>query len=99
MYSRFVGLEDAVSRSQEIADRIDMQLGERKLYPVYRPPEGRTDIQYLRDLCRERMHERYGEELTEAHWKRLDYELSVIESKGYASYFLIVWDFVEFARR
>ncbi len=99
MYSRFIGLEDAVSRSQEIADRIDMQLGERKLYPVYRPPEGRTDIQYLRDLCRDRMHERYGEELTEAHWKRLDYELSVIESKGYASYFLIVWDFVEFARR
>ncbi len=45
------------------------------------------------------MHERYGDELTEGHWKRLEYELSVIESKGYASYFLIVWDFVEFSRR
>ena len=99
MYSRFPGLEDSVARSQEIADRIDMQLGERKLYPVFRPPDQKTDIQYLRDLCRDRMYERYGDELTEAHWKRLDYELSVIESKGYASYFLIVWDFVEFARR
>jgi DNA polymerase-3 subunit alpha len=99
MYGRFPGLEDAVARSQEIADRVDMQLGDRKLYPVFRPPNGKTDIQYLRDLCRDRMYERYGEELTDAHWKRLDYELSVIESKGYASYFLIVWDFVEFARR
>lgn len=82
MYDRFPGLEDAVARSQEIADRVDMQLGDRKLYPVFRPPNGKTDIQYLRDLCRDRMYERYGDELTDAHWKRLDYELSVIESKG-----------------
>jgi DNA polymerase III subunit alpha len=99
MYGIFTGLEDAVARSQEIADRIDIQLGERKLYPVFRPPENKTDIEYLRELCDVRMHERYGDELTDAHWKRLEYELSVIESKGYASYFLIVWDFVEFSRR
>jgi DNA polymerase-3 subunit alpha len=99
MYQRFPGLEDAVARSQEIADRVDIQLGDRKLYPVFRPPNGKSDIQYLRDLCADRMHERYADELTDAHWKRLEYELSVIESKGYASYFLIVWDFVEFARR
>ncbi len=99
MYTRFPGLEDAVARSQEIAERVDIQLEERKLYPVYRPPNQQTDIDYLRDLCHERMHERYGQELTDAHWKRLEYELSVIESKGYASYFLIVWDFVEFSRR
>ncbi|MFM7830237.1 MAG: hypothetical protein ACKPJD_00490, partial [Planctomycetaceae bacterium] len=82
-----------------IADRVDIQLGDRKLYPVFRPPDQKTDIQYLKDLCNERMYERYGDELTPQHWKRLEYELSVIESKGYASYFLIVWDFVEFARR
>ncbi|MCA9061720.1 MAG: DNA polymerase III subunit alpha [Planctomycetaceae bacterium] len=99
MYTIFNGLEDAVARSQEIADRVDIQLGERKLYPVFRPPDQKTDIQYLKELCNERMYERYGDELTEAHWKRLEYELSVIESKGYASYFLIVWDFVEFARQ
>jgi len=99
MYACFPGLDSAVARSQEIADRVDIQLGERKLYPVFRPPDQKTDTQYLKDLCHERMHERYGDELTEGHWKRLEYELSVIESKGYASYFLIVWDFVEFARR
>jgi DNA polymerase-3 subunit alpha len=99
MYACFPGLDHAVARSQEIADRVDIQLGDRKLYPVFRPPNQQTDIEYLKDLCHQRMHERYGDELTEGHWKRLEYELSVIESKGYASYFLIVWDFVEFARR
>ena len=99
MYSTFKGLEDAVARSQEIADRVDIQLHNRKLYPVFHPPENKTDVEYLKDLCKKRMYERYGDKLTEEHWKRLEYELSVIESKGYASYFLIVWDFVEFARR
>ncbi len=99
MYSTFSQLEDAVARSQEIADRVDIELHDRKLYPVFRPPEDKTDIDYLKELCHDLMHERYGEELTDAHWDRLNYELSVIESKGYASYFLIVWDFVEFARR
>ena len=99
MYATFTGLEDAVARSQEIADRVDIEMYDRKLYPVFRPPEGKTDIDYLRELCNERMYERYGDELTDAHWDRLKYELSVIEDKGYASYFLIVWDFVEFARR
>ena len=99
MYACFPGLDHAVARSQEIANRVNIELGDRKLYPVFRPPNQQTDIDYLRDLCKQRMYERYGEELTERHWKRLEYELSVIESKGYASYFLIVWDFVEFARR
>ncbi len=99
MYETFTGLEHAVSMSQEIADRVDIEMHDRKLYPVYRPPEGKKDIDFLRDLCNERMYERYADELTDAHWARLKYELSVIEDKGYASYFLIVWDFVEFARR
>lgn len=99
MYGNFPGLEDAVARSQEIADRVDIRLGDRKLYPVFRPPDNKTDIDYLKELCHQRMLERYGDELTDAHWKRLEYELSIIESKGYASYFLIVWDFVEFSRR
>ncbi|MFN8711128.1 MAG: DNA polymerase III subunit alpha, partial [Planctomyces sp.] len=99
MYSTFSGLEDAVARSQEIANRVDIQLGDRKLYPVFRPPDNKTDVDYLKELCHQRMYERYGDELTPEHWSRLEYELSVIESKGYASYFLIVWDFVEFARK
>lgn len=99
MYGNFPGLESAVSRSQEIAERVDIEMHDRKLYPVFRPPENKTDIDYLKELCNTRMYERYGDELTDAHWDRLKYELSVIEDKGYASYFLIVWDFVEFSRR
>ncbi|MEP3478034.1 MAG: DNA polymerase III subunit alpha [Fuerstiella sp.] len=99
MYGNFPGLESAVARSQEIAERVDIEIHDRKLYPVFRPPENKTDIDYLKELCNTRMHERYGDELTDAHWDRLKYELSVIEDKGYASYFLIVWDFVEFSRR
>jgi DNA polymerase-3 subunit alpha len=98
MYEAFPGLEDTVARSQEIADRVDIQLAERKLYPVFKPPENKTDIAYLRELCTQKMHERYRDEITDKHWERLDYELSVIEPKGYASYFLIVWDFVRFAK-
>ncbi len=97
MYEAFPGLEHAVARSQEIADRVDIQLEERKLYPVFRPPEGKTDVSYLRELCEEQLLLRY-ENITSQHRERLDYELSIIEQKGYASYFLIVWDFVRFAK-
>ena len=99
MYAAFPGQEAAVARSQEIADRVSIQIEPRKLYPVFRPPAGCTDIHYLRELCEQRLHKRYGETVTDEHWKRLEYELSVIEQKGYASYFLIVWDLVEFAKR
>lgn len=97
MYAAFPGMEDTVARSQEIADRVDIQLEERKLYPVFRPPEGKTDIDYLREICDEQLKLRY-DDITEAHHERLNYELSIIEEKGYASYFLIVWDFVRFAK-
>ena len=97
MYAAFPEHEDAVKRSQEIADRVDIQLEERKLYPVFRPPEGKKDIDYLREICDEQLVARY-DDITDDHQKRLDYELSIIEEKGYASYFLIVWDFVRFAK-
>ncbi len=58
MYGTFHGLEDAVARSQEIADRVDIQLHDRKLYPVFRPPENKTDIEYWRELCNYLMQER-----------------------------------------
>ena len=98
MYSAFPGFTDAVARSQEIADRVDIQLEENpKYYPVFRPPDQKTDTEYLRELCERRLVERYGDELTNAHRERLESELGVIEKMGYSSYFLIVWDFVVFA--
>ncbi|MEX0727944.1 MAG: DNA polymerase III subunit alpha [Planctomycetaceae bacterium] len=97
MYAAFPGLEEAVKITQEIADRVNIQLEERKHYPVFHPPEDKTDVQYLRELCDERLAERYGDDVTPEIRHRLEYELSVIEKMGYSSYFLIVWDFVRFA--
>ena len=99
MYDAFPGYDEAVKRSQEIADRVDIQLDlKSRHYPVFQPPEGKRDIEYLRELCYEGMIFRYGADgITDAHRERMDFELSVIEKMGYASYFLIVWDFVRFA--
>ncbi len=97
MYAAFPGNADAVAMTQEIADRvsIDLDLTTRH-FPVFAPPAGKTDAEYLRELCEERLSSRY-EEVTDAHRERLDIELGVVEKMGYASYFLIVWDFVRFA--
>ncbi len=98
MYAAFPDHADAVARTQEIADRVDIDIDLTvKHYPVFRPPGNKTDVEYLRELCEERLVSRYGDELTQAHRDRLDLELGVIEQMGYSSYFLIVWDFVRFA--
>ena len=99
MYEVFPDRHEAVKRSQEIADRCDIQLEKNpKYYPVFQPPRDLTDTQYLREVCEKAMAERYGDAATQAHHDRLDLELGVIEHMGYSSYFLIVWDFVEFAK-
>ncbi|GIW97326.1 MAG: DNA-directed DNA polymerase [Pirellulaceae bacterium] len=107
MYEHFVGLESAVARSQEIADSvdIDLELGKRH-FPVY-PLEKQVDPnQFLRELCIQGLKERYagdetmapGGELASHVMERLDRELGVIQRLGFANYFLIVWDFVRYAR-
>jgi DNA polymerase III subunit alpha len=99
MYEAFPGFEDAVARSQEIADRCDIQLDkDPKHYPVFQPPENKSDTEYLRELCEEAIPTRYSEGTPDGFRERLDYELSVIEKMGYSSYFLICWDFVRFAK-
>ena len=99
MYRLFPDFPDAVARSQEIADRVDIQLdfGKRH-FPAFAPPPGRTPEEFLRELCEQGMQERYGRNPSEAAAKRLDHELGIINRMGFASYFLIVWDFVRFAR-
>jgi len=107
MYAAFPGQEDAVRRSQEIADlvHIELELG-RRHFPVFTPPEGKKSEDFLRDLCLEGLKERYAHredrlkdgKLSEEVMNRLDRELDVINKLGFANYFLIVWDFVRFAR-
>jgi len=98
MYRLFPNQESAVQRSQEIADRCHIQLDFKKRhFPVYLPPEGKTPEQYLRELCRTGLHDRYGDNPTQAVLDRLEHELEIICRMGFASYFLIVSDFVRFA--
>lgn len=107
MYENFQGLEDAVARSQEIADTvdIDLELGKR-YFPVYQLDKKCTPDEYLREVCTLGLKQRYagneemlpGGELSEVAQARLDRELGVIERLGFANYFLIVWDFVKHSR-
>jgi DNA polymerase-3 subunit alpha len=99
MLRLFPEFPDAVARSQEIADGVDIHLDFKKRhFPVFTPPEGKKPEAYLRELCERGMRERYGDAPAETVTKRLDHELGIIEKMGFASYFLVVWDFVRFAR-
>ncbi len=89
---------EALENTQKIADRcqVEIEFGVTKL-PKYDVPDGWTSWEYLNKLCHEGLAERYqpvSEELT----SRLDYELSVIKTMGYVDYFLIVWDFIKYAK-
>ncbi len=107
MYEKFPGLEDAVSRSQEIANTVDIDLELGKYYfPNFDCPDEKTPIVYLRELCVKGLLERYeGDDeriidgqLSDEVIARLDRELGVIEKLNYPTYFLIVWDFVIHAK-
>jgi DNA polymerase-3 subunit alpha len=99
MYSMFPDHADAVKRSQEIADNVDIRLDFKKRhFPVFTPPQGTTPEEFLRELCLQGMRDRYGEALAPAVRERLEHELGIICRMGFASYFLIVWDFVRFAQ-
>ncbi len=99
MYAAFPTLGEAVARSQEIANRVDIQLDlTKRHFPVFKPPEQKTDVQYLRELCEAGLNWRYGDPPDQKYVDRLNFELAVIEKMGYSSYFLIVWDFARFAR-
>ncbi len=99
MYKLFPGpLADAVQRSQEIADGVCVQLDFKKRhFPVFTPPDQKKPEDYLRELCERGLRERYGDPPPQNAVDRLNHELNIISRLGFASYFLIVWDFVRFA--
>lgn len=89
---------EAVENTQRIADRchVDIEFGVTKL-PQFDVPEGYDSWSYLNKLCYDGLQERYGE-ADDALRERLDYELKVISDMGYVDYFLIVWDFINYAK-
>ena len=88
----------ALDNTQRIADRcsVEIEFGVTKL-PKYDVPSGYTSWEYLQKLCWEGLENRY-EELTEELKERLAYELDTIRNMGYVDYFLIVWDFIKYAK-
>jgi len=88
----------ACDNTVAIAERCNVELDLKTQHaPRFRPSDGSTPEDYLTRLCHEGARERYGE-ITDPIKERMDRELDVIESKGFASYFLIVWDFCNYAR-
>ena len=99
MYRLFPDYAAAVARTQEIADRVDIEIDfTKRHFPVFTPPASQSPEDYLRELCLVGLRERYGENPPATAAARLEHELGTINSMGFASYFLIVWDFVRFAR-
>ena len=99
MYRLFPDYGDAVARTQEIADAVDIRLDfTKKHFPVFKLPEGVYEDIYLRQLCEKGIRERYPEERQKKAFDRLTTELEVIRRMRFSAYFLIVWDFVKYAR-
>ncbi|MFO7152420.1 MAG: DNA polymerase III subunit alpha [Bacillota bacterium] len=95
----FPHLAEACDNTVRIAERCNVELEFGKVHlPRFEVPAGFTEDSYLEKLCYEGLRKRYTE-ITPEIKNRLDYELEVIKKMGYSSYFLIVWDFVNFARK
>ncbi len=99
MRALFPELPQAFENTQKIADRckVEFEFGVRKL-PNYPLPEGVDHFEYFKDECRKGLVERYGDNPDESLIKRLEYELSTINRMGFVDYFLIVADYVRYAK-
>lgn len=98
MNELFSYIPEAIENTQKIADRCKVEIEFGKLHlPEFNLPEGYTAPQYLRELCEKGFSERFGE--NEELRPRLSYELETIEKMGYVEYFLIVWDFINYAKQ
>ncbi|MGC8840336.1 MAG: DNA polymerase III subunit alpha [Candidatus Sumerlaeaceae bacterium] len=98
MYQIFREIPEACRETVAIAERCNVELQfQQKLLPIFKTPDGSTPEEYLRRLALEGLEARYGTP-TEEHFKRLELELNTICRMNLASYFLVVWDFVHYAK-
>ncbi|UCE49945.1 MAG: DNA polymerase III subunit alpha [Phycisphaerales bacterium] len=99
MRQLFAGAPEACDNTMAIAEHCNVEIDLKTRHaPRFEPSDGSTPEDYLTKLCHQGAKERYGE-ITEQIKARLDRELDVIESKGFAGYFLIVWDFCKYAHQ
>src|SRR4030042_135038 len=99
VYESFKYVPEAIENTVKIADEcnLEIELGNTKL-PYYAVPENYTTESYLRELCEKGLKRKFGEDVPREYRERMEFELSVIEKTGFASYFLIVQDFVNWAK-
>ncbi len=99
MKDLFAYCPEAVRNTIEVANRCNLVLEFGKPHlPQYTPPPGMTGEAYLRKLCDEGLKKRYGTEVSPVIRQRLEHELATIKQMGFISYFLIVWDFIHYAK-
>ncbi len=98
MYDLFPYAKEALENTQKIADRcsVDIVFGEYKL-PKFDVPSNYTALEYLKHLCNEGLRAKY-KDITQDIQERLDYEIKTISDMGFVDYFLIVWDFIKYAK-
>lgn len=98
MYSLFPYAREACENTVKIAEKcnVDFEFNKYKL-PRFDVPKGYTSLSYLTELCHKGIEERYGK-ITPELKERLDYEIDTISSMGFLEYFLIVWDFIKYAK-
>lgn len=98
MRELFPGCEEAFENTQKIADRCNLEFTFHEYHlPSFPVPDGYTNEEYFRKLCADGFKERYPD-TPEAYKERLEYEIGVISRMGYVNYYLIVWDFIRFAK-
>ncbi len=98
MRQLFPGCEEAIENTQKIADRCNVEFVFNEYHlPSFPVPEGFTNEEYFRKLCYDGFAERYKNP-PESYKERLEYEIGVISRMGYVNYYLIVWDFIRYAK-
>lgn len=100
LFAEFPGACDNTLRIAEMCDlELKLDAASIEKYPNFPPPKGKTQGEYFRQLCQDGLVWRYGDRASDAELQeRLEYEIGIMEKMGFLSYFLIVWDFIKWAR-
>ncbi len=99
MISEFAYIPEAISNTTRIAERCCFDFDFKTNYlPLYNPPEGYTPDSYLQEIAWSGMSRRFRDHIPEPYKERLNREMEMIKKMGFAAYFLIVWDFITFAK-
>lgn len=99
MKTLFRDFPDAIKQTIQIAERCNLELDFKQTHlPVFTPPYGKKQDEYLEELCFKYLRVKFEDKVPEEYAKRLKYELSLIQKMGFTSYFLVVWDFIHYAK-